>query len=186
MSHDENQSVTHEVDGITELDNQLPPWWVWLFHLSIVFSVIYMLYFHVFHFGNLPATQYEREMAAALSAKQAAAAAAPEAPAASGPSSDSAVLAQGRTVYLANCLACHGVDGGGLIGPNLTDEYFLHGATYEDSVHTITEGVLEKGMIAWKAILRPDDIQAVASFIYTLRGTTPAAPKAAEGVKAES
>lgn len=185
MKHEENPMAGHEVDGITELDNRLPRWWVWLFNIMIVFAAVYLVYFHVMRLGDLQAAQYDREMARARGAATAASAVVAAQPAETGPSTDAQTLARGGALFAANCAVCHAPDGGGLIGPNLTDEYFIHGATFADAVHTITEGVLAKGMIAWKNQLRPADIQAVASYIFTLRGTTPANPKAPEGVKAD-
>jgi cytochrome c oxidase cbb3-type subunit 3 len=183
MKHEEKPMDGHEVDGINELDNHLPRWWVWLFNITIIFSVFYVLYFDVLKIGPSQAEQYEREMARARGVTAAALAAAP--PQLDAPSTDAAVLARGRELYMANCAVCHAADGGGLIGPNITDDYYIHGPTFADSVHIIREGVPAKGMIPWKTTLRPDDIHAVASYIYTLRGTTPANAKAPEGVKAE-
>lgn len=184
MSHDDNPMSGHEVDGISELDNRLPRWWVWLFNITIIFSVIYVLYFHVFNLGDLQVAAYDREMAKARGVTEAAAVAS------SGPgdnehSTDPAVLARGRTLFTANCAVCHAPDGGGLIGPNLTDDHFIHGPTFADEITVIREGVIAKGMIAWKTQLRPADIHAVASYVHTLRGTTPATAKAPEGVKRE-
>lgn len=194
MSHqyDDNPMAGHEVDGIQELDNRLPRWWVWLFNITILFSAAYLLYFHVFNLGDLQATQYEKEMARARgqppsegSPLAAAEGARARQASLDQPSNDPEILAKGKTIFAQNCAMCHAPDGGGLIGPNLCDDYFIHGPTFADSVHIIKEGVPAKGMIAWKNTLRPDDIHAVASFIYSLRGTTPANPKPPEGVKAE-
>lgn len=187
MSNENGPLLDHEVDGIRELDNKLPRWWVWLFVLTTVFSAGYLAYYHVLGAGPLQDEEYQQAVAAAQAASAPTPApegATPVAPVTEEPSRDEAVLAKGRQLYTANCMVCHGPDGGGLIGPNLCDDSFIHGASYADSLHTIREGVLAKGMIAWKAVLKPDDIQAVGSYIYSLRGTTPATPKAPEGVKA--
>ena len=184
--------MDHDADGITELDNNLPQWWVWLFVLSCVWAFGYLVYYHVMG-GPGQLAEYEQEMNAA--AKPAAVAvateagapgeAAPAAVAADEPSTDEAVLAAGKEIFMKNCMVCHAADGGGLIGPNMTDDYFIHGPLFSDSIRTINEGVLAKGMIAWKGVLKPDEIQAVASYVYSLRGTTPAAPKAPEGTQAQ-
>lgn len=180
----ESLLMDHDADGITELDNNLPRWWVWLFVLCCIWAFGYMLYYHGMG-GPGQIEQYENEMAVAKAATPAAPEPAAAASAMSEPSRDEVVLAQGKDLFMKNCLVCHGPDGGGLIGPNMCDDYWIHGSTFSDSVRTIEEGVLAKGMIAWKTILKPDEIFAVASFIYTLRGTTPAAPKAPEGEKVQ-
>ncbi len=176
--------LDHEADGIKELDNKLPRWWVWLFYITIIFSVIYLVYYHVLGLGRLQAERYEHEMAVAAEVygqKPDAADLAQAVP--SEPSSEDAILADGKQIFMQNCVACHTADGGGLVGPNLTDNYWIHGNTFSDSVKVIIEGVPAKGMISWKGVLSPDQIQAVASYIYTLRGTTPANPKAPEGTE---
>jgi len=179
----------HEVDGISELDNLLPRWWVWLFALTSIFAALYLLYYHVLDRGPLQASQYRQEMEKAKGAI-AAVAATPEAAAAAAvvdtPSTDAAVLARGKELFTVNCMVCHGPDGGGVIGPNLCDDSWIHGPAFADNLHIIREGVPAKGMITWKTVLKPEDILAVGSYIYTLRGTTPATPKAPEGVKAGS
>lgn len=186
MSHDENPMAGHEVDGIQELDNRLPRWWVWLFNISIVFAVIYISYYHIFKVGDLQAAQYDHEMARARGAAETIASSAPANATDEGtPSTDAKIVARGKALFTANCVVCHGPDGGGLIGPNLCDDYWIHGPLFSDNLHTIREGVLAKGMIAWKNQLRPADTYAVASYIFTLRGTAPATPKAPEGVKQE-
>ena len=190
---DNNSILDHEIDGIRELDNKLPRWWVWLFYLTTIFAVIYMVYFHVLDVGPSQTRKYEQEMAAARGETEIAAvvppggtavAAAPVA--ADEPSQDPAVLARGKDVFKINCALCHGQNAEGLIGPNLCDDSWIHGATFADNLHTIREGVLAKGMISWKAVLKPADIQAVGSYIYSLRGSNPPNPKAPEGVKAGS
>jgi cytochrome c oxidase cbb3-type subunit 3 len=182
--NDEHKALLmdHEADGIQELDNLLPRWWLWLFYITIIFSVIYMGYFHVFHIGGLQIADYEDEMAAAalLAPAAEAAAAAP-----TEPSLDEATLAAGEKVFTTHCLACHRQDGGGLVGPNFCDDYFIHGPTFADSVRIVNEGVPAKGMIPWKPILPPDQIHAVCSYIWNLRGTNPENPKAPEGEKFE-
>ena len=92
------------------------------------------------------------------------------------PSADAAVLDVGQQTYAKLCAPCHRADGGGLVGPNLTDSYWIHGSNYADTVSVIWNGVPAKGMITWKSTLKPDEIQAVASYIYTLRGAKLATP----------
>ena len=172
--------LDHEADGIKEFDNQLPRWWVWLFYLTIAFAVCYLLYFHVFHLGDLQAAEWEKENAAGEKIKAAASAQFESGIAALQPSNDQLVLAVGKQIYLSRCAPCHRADGGGLVGPNLCDDYWIHGTNYSDSVKVIWDGVPAKGMITWKNYLHPDEITAVASYIYTLRGTHPPNPKPAE------
>jgi cytochrome c oxidase cbb3-type subunit 3 len=165
-----------------ELDNKLPRWWVWLFHICNVFAVVYLLYFHVFRIGDLSGEKFAKEIASARSAFPAVFETMTVGDESEQqPAADEAVLVQGKEIFMANCVACHGPDGGGLIGPNMCDDYYIHGPTFADSLRTIINGVPAKGMIAWKTMLKPADIEAVASYVWTLRGTTPANPKAPEG-----
>lgn len=182
MSNDRNEApeLHHEADGIKELDNLLPRWWVWLFWLCNVFGAAYLLYYHVFNAGDLQAAAYEREAKAGDALKNAALAKFESSLASLEPSKDSAILARGATVFTTYCAPCHRPDGGGLVGPNLTDDYWIHGSTYGDSLKIIINGVPEKGMLSWRGVLKPDEIQAVASHIYTLRGTKPPNPKLPE------
>ncbi|MBW7907356.1 MAG: c-type cytochrome [Kiritimatiellae bacterium] len=174
MSNEEHNPLAgHEVDGITELDNQLPRWWVWLFWLCNIFAVVYLLYYHVFNMGPLQIGEYEAEMAAAQQAQAALAASRGPAEAVNfdEPSADPAILAKGKSIYGINCVACHAMDGQGLVGPNLTDDFWIHGGSFQEISHTIIEGVPEKGMISWKLVLKEDEIHAVASYVWSLHGT---------------
>ena len=178
MSNDPKEPLLldHDYDGIQELDNQLPRWWVWLFYITIIFSAVYLVYYHVTRTGQLQAAEYATEMKIGEQIKNGAMGKFESSIAALQPSKDAAVLEAGRQSYLKYCAPCHRVDGGGLVGPNLTDDYFIHGSTYADSVKVIWDGVPAKGMITWKTVLKPDEIQAVASYIYTLRGAKLASP----------
>ena len=173
--------LDHDYDGIQELDNKLPRWWVWLFNLTIVFAFGYMLHYHVLHRGLLMEGQYKLEMAAGAQIKARAMVAFESTMVASlEPSKDPAVLARGRATFAKLCAPCHADDGGGLVGPNLCDDYWIHGSNFVDNVRTIWNGVPAKGMVTWKNSLQPQQVMEVASFIYTLRGTHPKHPKPPE------
>ncbi len=176
--------LDHDYDGIKELDNHLPPWWKGLFYLTIVYAVIYLLVFHVFESSPLQEEQYEIEMARATAASQARKAdvtydfdensvTATD---------DPAGLAEGKKTFESLCAACHRADGGGnAIGPNLTDDYWLHGGAMTDIFSTIKFGVPDKGMIPWEQQMNPEKMRNVASYIMTLRGTNPPGAKAPQG-----
>ena len=172
MSNDPKEPLLldHEYDGIQELDNQLPRWWVWLFYLTIIFAAVYLVYYHVTRTGDLSAAEYAKEMKAGEQIKAAAMGNFESGLSKLTPATDAAVLETGRQTYAKFCAPCHRADGGGLVGPNLTDDYWIHGSAYTDTVKVIWDGVPAKGMITWKTVLKPDQIQNVASYIYTLRG----------------
>lgn len=170
----------HEADGIQELDNLLPRWWVWLFYLTIIFSAAYMGYYHVLKAGDLQVAEYKKEAQRGEKIKNEALAKFESNIAALAPEQDKAVLIKGQQIYGQMCAPCHRPDGGGLVGPNLTDDYWIHGSNYVDTIKTIVNGVPEKGMLTWRGILKPNEIQAVASYIYSLRGTKPPNPKVRE------
>ena len=172
--------MEHDSDGIQELDNNLPRWWVWLFYLTIIFAVIYMAYYHVFKAGDLQAAEYDKEWKRGEAIKAASLAKFEAALVTLEPSKDPIIIAQGRQIFETMCAPCHRKDGGGLVGPNLCDDYWIHGSNYIDNIRTILNGVPEKGMLTWKGVLKPSDIQAVGSYIYTLRGTHPPNPKPPE------
>lgn len=172
--------LAHEADGIKELDNLLPRWWVWLFYLTTIFAVIYMLYYHVFHAGELQAAQFDREFQRGEQIKSAALAKFEASLSSLQPAQDEVVLAKGRKTFGTLCAPCHREDAGGKVGPNLTDDYWIHGSNFVDNLKVIINGVPDKGMLTWKSMLKPSEIHAVASYIYTLRGTHPQDPKPPE------
>ena len=172
--------LDHEADGIKELDNNLPRWWVWLFYLTIIYSVIYMAYYHVFRAGDLQASEYDKEWRKGEAIKSEAIAKFESSLSSLEPSKDQAVLAKGLQTYTTLCAPCHRADGGGLVGPSLCDDYWIHGSNYLDHLKIIINGVPEKGMLTWRGVLKPSEIQAVASYIQTFRGTTPPNPKPRE------
>jgi len=174
--------LDHEYDGIRELDNKLPRWWVWLFNLCIVFAVIYMVYYHGLHKGALMIDQYKAEMAAGTELKAKVMGEFEKGMASLQPSKDPLVLTNGLLTFVKLCAPCHRADGGGLVGPNLCDDYWIHGSNFVDNITTIWNGVPAKGMVTWKTSLRPTQVYEVASFIYTLRGTNPKNPKPPENL----
>ncbi|MUH34340.1 cytochrome C oxidase subunit III [Zobellia amurskyensis] len=183
MEKEEEIILDHNYDGIRELDNNLPPWWVYLFYASIVFAVIYMVRFHVFN-DYTQDQEYEQEVAAAKleieeykkTAKGLVDANTVEL------LTDASDLKAGQAIFESNCVACHMADGGGGIGPNLTDQNWILGGGIKNVFHTISEGGRDgKGMIAWKQNLKPAEIAQVASYVLSFQGTTAANPKAAEG-----
>jgi cytochrome c oxidase cbb3-type subunit 3 len=187
MNNDEKDPLLldHEYDGIRELDNKLPRWWVWLFWGCNIFAVVYLGYYHVFAKGSLATegqmrTEYEAEMMVGNAIKQAAMAKFEAEMGSKAPSTDQTVIEEGHQTFLKLCAPCHRPDGGGLVGPNLTDDYWIHGSNFVDNLKTIWDGVPSKGMVTWKGVLKPAEIYAAASYIYTLRGTHPPNPKPPE------
>lgn len=186
----EDKLLDHDFDGIQEFDNPLPPWWVGLFFLTIVYSVVYVIYFHVSGFGPSQRDEYLSEINTFKAQKLAtSSAASPEETFKEGETyvamADESALAAGGQIYKTNCSSCHGLAGEGGIGPNLADNFWLHGGSYNEIVNTIVKGVPEKGMISWKPILSKKEILQVASYLETLKGTTPPNPKAPQGVEVQ-
>lgn len=183
IEQEEEIIMDHNYDGIRELDNVLPPWWVYLFYATIVFSVVYLVRFHVIG-EYTQAEEYEQEVAAAQKAIEEYKRTAKDLVDASTVEylSDPADLAAGEKIFAANCVVCHMADGGGGIGPNLTDEYWILGGGIKNVFSTISEGGRAgKGMVAWKQNFKPAEIAQVSSYVISLGGTTPANPKAPEG-----
>ena len=170
--------ANHSYDGIRELDNDLPPWWKWLFIISVVFGIVYLLGFWVFDWDSLyQEREYQKEMAVAASMMPAQQTAEFELKVLS----DAASIANGKATFDKICQVCHLKDGGGLVGPNFTDDYWIHGNSLDDLFNVVSNGVLDKGMIAYKDQLSPKARLEVISYIITLHGTTPAKPKAPQG-----
>lgn len=171
----------HDYDGIRELDNDLPPWWKWLFYITIVFAVVYMVRIFVFHADDLiQEREFNNEMAGY---EQEADAGGETAAFEIVLLEDEASLASGKQTFESICAVCHLVDGGGLVGPNMTDNYWIHGNTVEDLYTLTANGVIEKGMLPYKETLSDQKRLEVVSYILVkLQGTTPANPKAPEGI----
>lgn len=170
----------HDYDGIRELDNDLPPWWKWLFYLTIVFAVVYLVRVFVFH-DMLQENEYAKEMENVAMKTPAAE---EQAPFKVEILRDEASLAEGKETWDKICAACHLPDGGGLVGPNMTDDYWIHGNTVQDLYNIVTNGVIEKGMLPYKDQLSDKKRLEVVSYILVkLQGTTPANPKAPQGTK---
>ncbi|MFV9550297.1 cbb3-type cytochrome c oxidase N-terminal domain-containing protein [Algibacter sp. PT7-4] len=175
--------LDHSYDGIKELDNNLPPWWVYSFYISIIFAAIYLLKYHVFDGAN-QIDELETELAEARIALEEYKKTAKDLVDFNTVTllTDTADLSAGKTIFETNCVACHMADGGGGIGPNLTDKHWILGGGVKNVFKTISEGGRSgKGMIAWKAQLKPSEMAQVASYVLSFQGTTPAKPKPAEG-----
>ncbi|WKN41137.1 cbb3-type cytochrome c oxidase N-terminal domain-containing protein [Tunicatimonas pelagia] len=175
--------TTHEYDGIYELDNNLPPWWKAMFYVTIVFAVVYLLYFHVFSLGSFQEEEYEQEMAQAKLEVDAYLATAGNSVDETNVTfiSDAGRLDAAQKMFAQKCSACHGMAGEGGVGPNLTDTYWIHGGDVKDIFRIIKNGVPEKGMIPWKSQLSPVEMQDLSSYIITLEGTEPPNAKEPQG-----
>ena len=169
----------HEYDNIKELDNNLPKWWVWLFIITIIWAVVYIFVFDVIKVAPYQQQEWENEIAAAGVPAQGQASLAIDTTIVV--LTDQASLDEGKAIWLQQCKVCHLEGGQGLVGPNLTDNFSIHGCEYWKVVKTIIIGVPEKGMISWKTQLKDDQIKKVASYTMTLRGTNPPNPKAPQG-----
>jgi cytochrome c oxidase cbb3-type subunit III len=175
--------LQHAHDGIYELDNRLPPWWVSMFYATIVFAFGYIGYYHFSGtergqlieykqaMRNLEIVRYEAADRQANSVNENVVTVL----------KDQASIDAGHGTFIGKCAACHGQKGEGTVGPNMTDDYWIHGGSIKNIFKTIKYGVPDKGMIAWGDQLKPSEIQEVASYILTLRGTNPPNPKAPQG-----
>jgi len=172
----------HDYDGIKELDNVLPPWWLYGFYITIAIGIFYttkVVYFGAYKQAdelnaditesNAQVEIYKNEHPELFKTDVVLL-------------TDAESLTAGKKIFETTCLACHMIDGGGGIGPNLTDDHWILGGGIETIYHTISEGGRPgKGMIAWKATFNPEERQQVASYVISLQGTKPANPKASEG-----
>lgn len=183
IENEDQLLLVHDYDGIKELDNNLPPWWVYLFYGSIVFAVVYLVRFEIMG-GDNQETELKNEMAQAKIEVAEYMKTAPDLMDEKTVTllTDPADLAEGKVIYTTNCVACHRPDAGGQIGPNLTDENWILGGGIKNVFHTLVNGGRDgKGMISWKATLKPKEMQKVASYVLSLRGSNPIDPKAPDG-----
>lgn len=170
--------LDHDYDGIQELDNPLPRWWVYLFVLSCIFAVCYFSYYTFFGGPTL-----SEELDIQLAKKNSVVSSSNKVDFAA-IINDAGIQAKGKVIFDTKCASCHNTQGQGLIGPNLTDAYWIHGeGTPEDIQKVVVEGVTDKGMLAWKTLLKPEEIQQVVVFVHHLRGTNPPNPKEPQGTK---
>lgn len=175
--------MDHNYDGIMELDNNLPPWWKYGFYVTIVFAVIYIINFHITKTGKLQKAEYDEQMQIAAADAEAyrkkAANLVDENNATT--LTDASSLESGKTIFMDNCAACHGKGGQGGVGPNLTDDYWLHGGSIKDIFRTVKLGWPDKGMKAWQLDLSSRQIHEVSSYVKSLHGTNPENPKEKQG-----
>ncbi len=173
----------HQFDGIQEYENQLPRWWVGLFYITILFGIAYYFYYEIEDSGRTLYQEYREEHLSEISKQKMAEAEVK-------PLSEEElknlskkpeVLNAGFVQFKAKCASCHLEDGGGSVGPNLTDDYWIHGNRMTDLVNVISNGVPEKGMPVWKALMSADEIRSVASYVRSLHGSKPKTPKKPEG-----
>jgi len=187
LSREKEIMMDHEYDGIAELDNPTPPWFMYLFYGTIAFSVVYLFAYHLVGEGTTQLDEYTQEVAVAEASRE------EFLKKVAGSINENTVtfvedaksLESGKVLYGQYCTACHGEKAEGKVGPNLTDEYWLHGGDIKAVFHTINEGVPEKGMVSWKKQLNPLQVQQVASYILTLKGTNPAGAKEPQGEKVD-
>ena len=185
LEQEHTLAMEHTYDNIVELDNPPPPWFMALFYSTIAFGVVYLAVYHVFGAGDVMAQEYTQEVAIADKQREA------YIKLVAGKINESTVtqladskgLGEGHALFTTYCTACHGTKGEGIVGPNLTDDFWLHGGTVKAVYHTINEGVPEKGMVSWKKQLNPLQVQQVASFILSINGTNPPNGKAPQGEK---
>jgi len=178
--------LDHNYDGIRELDNHLPPWWTWLFIGTIVWAAVYIFVYHFSEALPLQLEEYQQELSVADEQARQLKASQPQAEIDEEGlkfSNDPAIIEKGKTIFMNNaCGSCHRNDGGGnTIGPNLTDQYWLHGGDIKQIFHTVKNGVVEKGMPAWGKSMSPQSVLEVTYFVMSLQGTNPPNAKAPQG-----
>lgn len=183
MAEEKEILIEHAYDGIQELDNPTPAWFMYLFYGTIIFAIGYLLNYQVFHTGQNQYQEYNTEVAQADIAHKLYL---------SHNANqvdentvklvhDPAVIAAGQAIFKTNCVPCHGDKAQGVVGPNLTDDYWLHGGKINDLFKTVKYGVLTKGMPTWEKVLSPKQISDVVNYVKSLRGTNPTNPKAPQG-----
>jgi len=188
VANEKNIDMGHDYDGIRELDNHLPPWWKGLLYLTIIWSVFYLIAYHVSFSLPLSGQEYESELAQAETAKRALLASQPAAVIDENAlvyDANAEFITKGKAVFTgSNCQSCHRDDGGGNgVGPNLTDDYWIHGGSIKEIFSTVNKGVVEKGMPAWGKVMSPSDVRDVVFYVMSLQGTNPPNAKAPQGNK---
>lgn len=183
IEKEKDVQLDHDYDGIKELDNALPPWWVYGFYLTIVFAGIYVWRYHIAGTAPLQVQELKNDLAQAeiqqaLYNEQNAAKVDENTITYT---ADANMIAEGSKLFVKHCVACHAADGGGGTGPNLTDDYWKHGGDIKDIFRTISKGVPEMGMIAWGGILTAKEVANLATYVKSIKGSRTAAPKAPEG-----
>jgi cytochrome c oxidase cbb3-type subunit 3 len=168
--------IVHEYDGILEADNQLPRWWLGNFFGAIVFGVGYWYVYEGWGFARYQRAIWEEEMALAAESG----AVAVDDGLLERLSENDEAVARGRETFQANCVACHGAGGEGVIGPNLTDGSWVHGGAPTDIHRTVRDGFQARGMPPWGPALGERQVQSVVAFVLTLRDTN-VAGRAPEG-----
>jgi cytochrome c oxidase cbb3-type subunit 3 len=185
LSEEKDMLIEHSYDGIRELDNPIPGWFNFLFYGSIIFGIVYLLHYHVFKTGKLQDEEYVIEMKEAEEERalflSKSANMVDEHTVTADLSAET--IAAGKALYTQSCTPCHGAGGEGTVGPNLTDNYWIHGGDVKSIFKTIKYGVPDKGMIAWEKQLSPKQIAEVSNYIISLKGTNPPNPKAPQGIE---
>jgi len=187
LSEEKELIMHHEFDGIQELDNPTPAWFMVLFYSTIVIAFGYFMVYHVFNIGQLQDEEYKTEMAIATKEKAAFLAKSANNIDENSVklSTDATVISDGRAIFTASCSPCHGAAGQGVVGPNLTDDYWLHGGSINNVFKTIKYGVTAKGMPNWDKQFSPKQLSDVANYVKSLKGTNPPNAKEAQGEKEE-
>ncbi len=171
QTYQADRVLDHDFDGIQEYDNRLPNWWLWTLWGTIVFGVGYWLVFHTYGLRDLPYAAYDKVMAASNASRADSSARGLTAADLVAMSQDQEKIGEGQAIWGQYCIVCHKAKGEGLVGPNLTDQYWIHGGGPLDIHNTVVQGVTAKGMAAWGRQLGPDRVDAVVAWVLTLRNT---------------
>jgi cytochrome c oxidase cbb3-type subunit 3 len=182
LSQEKDQMLDHDFDGITELDNPTPPWFMWLFYLTIFFGIGYMINYHILD-GPMQEEEYATEMQQAELDKKALLATTANKIDENSVTIDESMIEAGKATFMVNCVACHGDKGQGGVGPNLTDEYWIHGGSINNIFKVIKYGVPEKGMVSWEKTMTPQKMAELSNYIHSLKGTNPPNAKEPQGNK---
>jgi len=172
----------HSYDGIRELDNIIPPWFTTAFLLTILFGVGYLYRYHIAKSAPMQIEEYQNAVALAnLEHDEYLKTQASNIDESNVAIMTGADLEAGKKTFVTLCAACHKTDGGGMVGPNLTDDYWIHGGSLQNIFTTVKYGVPDKGMISWKEQLNPQQMAQVSNYILTLKGTNPPDAKEKQG-----